>query len=61
MVWFVMKYMDLKSLKFTMNKKIDEKHLCRYPLQVGEVVKFGRVAYKVSKIFNPKHPNIQLK
>jgi hypothetical protein len=54
MVWYIMKQMDLKALKFTQNKKIDEKHLSRYPVQVGEVVKFGRVAYKITKIFNPK-------
>jgi len=53
MVWFVMKHLDLKALKFTMNKKIDEKHLNRYPVCVGEIVKFGRVAYKITKIYNP--------
>lgn len=53
MVWYIMKNLDLKALKFTQNKKIDDKHLSRYPVVVGEVVKFGRVAYKVTKIFNP--------
>jgi hypothetical protein len=52
MVWYIMKHLDLKAVKFTSKKKIDEKHLARYPLGVGEVVKFGRVAYKVTKIFN---------
>ena len=55
-----MKHLDLKALKFTMNKKIDDKHLNRYPVCTGEVVKFGRVAYKISKIFNP-NKNLETK
>lgn len=34
------------------SKTIDEWHLNRYPLSVGEIVKFGRVSYKISKIHN---------
>lgn len=53
MIWFIIKYLDLHALKFTKHKKIDERHLNRYPLAVGEVIKFGRVAYKVTRIFRP--------
>jgi hypothetical protein len=44
-------------MKFPNRKVIDDKHLSRYPLSQGEVIKFGRVAYKISKIYKPnKNP-----
>jgi hypothetical protein len=59
MIWLIMKSLDLKAMKFSNRKLIDEKHLARYPLSQGEIIKFGRVAYKITKIHNPnKNPII---
>jgi hypothetical protein len=57
MVWFIIKHLDLRAMKFPNRKVIDDKHLSRYPLSQGEVIKFGRVAYKITKIYKPnKNP-----
>lgn len=53
MIWLILKNLDLKAMKFSNRKLIDERHLSRYPLSQGEVIKFGRVAYKITKIHNP--------
>eukprot|EP00347_Sterkiella_histriomuscorum_P019654 403340796 len=59
MMWLILKQLDLKAMKFSNRKVIDDKHLSRYPLSQGEIIKFGRVAYKIFKIYKPnKNPII---
>lgn len=53
LVWLVIKHIDLNKFQSSYKKVIDERHLNRYPLSVGEIIKFGRVPYKVTKIYRP--------
>lgn len=59
MIWLVIKHLDIKAMNLSNRKLIDEKYLSRYPLSTGEVIKFGRVGYKIAKIYKPnKNPLI---
>lgn len=62
MIWLIIKYLDVKSKIMQQNsnsknnnnrQKIIDKNINRYPLTVGEIIKFGRAAYKITKIFIP--------
>ena len=52
MIWYVLKHNEIfdKPVKIK-----DPNHSHVYPLAVGEVVKFGRVSYKVMKINAPSN------
>ncbi len=51
MVWLVLRNSrDKLSIN---NPSADAKHPNRYPLKLGEIIKFGRVAYKIGKIHKP--------
>ena len=51
MMWHILKYYELPP---SSSKLKDNRKPYRYPLSVGDVVKFGRVSYKVKRIFDPK-------
>jgi hypothetical protein len=54
MIWYVMKYLDGEKGE---NEKPPKKQLGAsqqmYALEAGEVVKFGRVSYKITRIYHP--------
>lgn len=50
MIWYILKQSDHFDKYIPIRK--DQKRPKKYPLSLGEVVKFGRVCYKVIKL-NP--------
>lgn len=55
MIWFVMKFMEPEFIE---NQNKREKKMIgaqqqAYALEVGEVIKFGRVSYRITRIFRP--------
>lgn len=54
MIWYVMKYLDGdKNVKEKSPKKKLGITPTMYALEAGEVVKFGRVSYKIIRIYQP--------
>jgi len=49
MIWHILKATD----HIDSDKERDPAHPYRHPLSEGEVVKFGRVSYKITRIFLP--------